>query len=153
MIIMQPSWNQRLCTTTVGFQTPVRNSHSSWLIVSSGPRHLGIFLLTELELVNRFSGFFMDKIKALRSKLDVVPPSSLLSPLHKQPSLYSLSAFEAISMQVVRKSIMAVPSKSHSLDPLPMSLLKEVTDVLLPSTTSIVNCSVESVKFLCPQVH
>ena len=103
--------------------------------------------------MNRFSGFFMDKIKALRSKLDVVPPSSLLSPLHKQPSLYSLSAFEAISRQVVRKSIMAVPSKSHSLDPLPMSLLKEVTDVLLPSTTSIVNCSVESAKFLCPQVH
>ena len=49
-IIMQPSWNQRLCTTTVGYGPPVRNSYSSWLIACLRSRGLRIFLLTNLSL-------------------------------------------------------------------------------------------------------
>ena len=108
---------------------------------------------SELELADRFSALFTDKIKAVRSELDVVPPSSLSSPFHEQAPSCTLSAFEAVSSQVVRKSIMAAPSKSCSLDLLPTSLLKEVIDDLLPSITFIVNRSLESGEFPASLKH
>ena len=69
---------------------------------------------SELELANKFSALFTTKIKALRSELDIVRHSSLSLLFHEQPPSCSLSAFKAISSQVVRQSIMAALSKSCS---------------------------------------
>ena len=117
---------------------------------------LQLFRLTsliELELGNRFSAFFTDKIRALRSELDKISPKSLLIPYQEQPSSCTLSKFEAVSLQDVKKSIMAAPSISCSLDPLPTSLLKKGIDVMLPYITSIINRSLELGEFPATLKH
>ena len=120
----------------------VNNRLSKVKGLSTLPTHV-----SELELANRFGTFFTDKIRALWSELDKMSPKSLLISYQEQPSSCTLSKFEAASLQGVKKSIMAAPSKSCSLDPLPTSLLKKGIDVLLRCTTSIINRSLELGKF------
>jgi len=102
---------------------------------------------SELVLANRFCAFFTDKISALRSELDTMPSRSLSIPYQEQPSSSTLSKFKAVSLQDVKQSVMAAPSKSCSLDPLPTSLLKKGIHVLLPCITSIINRSLEVGEF------
>ena len=59
--------------------------------------------------------------------------------------------FEAVSPQDVNKSILARPSKSCALDPLPTILLKKGIDV--PYTTSIINRSLELGEFPATLKH
>ena len=47
--------------------------------------------ITELELANRFSTSFTDKIRALRSELNKMSPKSLLIPYQEHPSSCTLS--------------------------------------------------------------
>ena len=50
-------------------------------------------------------------------------------------------SFVSVSADDVKKIINNSPSKSCLLDPWPTSLLKDCQDVLLPSITKLVNCS------------
>ncbi|XP_062609777.1 uncharacterized protein LOC134271591 [Saccostrea cucullata] len=53
----------------------------------------------------------------------------------------SLECFTSASEAEVRKIIMASPSKSCELDPIPTSVLKSCVDSLLPTITTIINKS------------
>ena len=52
-----------------------------------------------------------------------------------------MTVFEPVTEADVRRVIMASPSKSSSLDPIPTFLLKEVLEQLLPFITALVNAS------------
>ena len=49
--------------------------------------------------------------------------------------------FKSVSEDEVRKVITKSPAKSCLLDPWPTFLVKECLDILLPSLTKLVNCS------------
>ena len=51
------------------------------------------------------------------------------------------SCLKQVSREEIRKIIMKSPTKSCLLDPWPTFLVKECIDILLPSITSLVNCS------------
>ena len=53
----------------------------------------------------------------------------------------SMCYFKLLTYTDIRKIIMQAPTKSCLLDPIPTSLLKECTDLLLPSITKITNFS------------
>ena len=53
----------------------------------------------------------------------------------------NFSCFKQVSQEEIRKIIMKSPSKSCLLDPWPTFLVKECIDILLPSITRLVNCS------------
>ena len=57
------------------------------------------------------------------------------------------SCFKSLSVDDVRHIIMQSSKKSCSLDPVPMSLVVECTDVLLPVITLIINPSLQSGHF------
>ena len=52
-----------------------------------------------------------------------------------------LTVFTQVTQDEIGKIISKSPSKSCLLDPLPTFLIKECTDILLPSITKLVNCS------------
>jgi len=52
-----------------------------------------------------------------------------------------MDVFQPVSEADIRRVIMASPSKSSSLDPIPTFLLREVIDVLLPFITALINAS------------
>ena len=53
----------------------------------------------------------------------------------------NFSCFKQVSQEKIRKIIMKSPTKSCLLDPWPTFLVKECMDILLPSITRLVNCS------------
>ena len=53
----------------------------------------------------------------------------------------NFSCFKQVSQEEIRKIIMKSPSKSCLLDPWPTFLVEECIDILLPSITRLVNCS------------
>ena len=53
----------------------------------------------------------------------------------------NFSCFKKVSQEEIRKIIMKSPSKSCLLDTWPTFLVKECIDILLPSITRLVNCS------------
>lgn len=56
-----------------------------------------------------------------------------------------LASFSTASCDEIRKIILASPTKSCELDPLPTKLLKQCLDYLLPAITSIVNKSLSQI--------
>ena len=57
------------------------------------------------------------------------------------------SCFKQVSQEEIRKIIMKSSSKSCLLDPWPTFLVKECIDILLPSITRLVNCSLSEGEF------
>ena len=57
------------------------------------------------------------------------------------PDVPNFSCFKQVSQEEIRKIIMKSPTKSCLLDPWPTFLVKECIDILLPSITRLVNCS------------
>ena len=53
----------------------------------------------------------------------------------------TLTVFTQVTQDEIGKIITKSPSKSCLLDPLPTCLIKECIDILLPSITKLVNCS------------
>jgi len=92
------------------------------------------------ELVNEFSTFFIDKIARIRASI-VSDGESQLSMVTVQPPPCSLDVWEPTTDNELKRIIMASPSKSCGLDPLPTSLLKQCVTPLLPAITAIVNNS------------
>lgn len=99
------------------------------------------------DLAKRFNNYFSNKIKALRSDIDSLPPRDLSVGIHEPLPETILSCFDIVPSDLVRKIISSAPSKSCTLDPLPTSLLKKSIGVLLPCITSLVNWSLQTGTF------
>ncbi|XP_041471887.1 uncharacterized protein LOC121421284 [Lytechinus variegatus] len=117
---------------------------------------------SDQDLSNRFATYFSSKVSLIREALLSVSPSTDPTPpvsedLHpghvgENPAASGgeLSAFVSASADTVRKIIMSSPSKSCSLDPFPVWLVKENIDTFLPYIVSIVETSLNSGQFPSP---
>ena len=88
-------------------------------------------------LADRFVTFFSDKIDKIRNSFSSSDSFTLPPP----PDVPNFSCFKQVSQEEIRKIIMKSPTKSCLLDPWPTFLVKECVDILLPSITRLVNCS------------
>ena len=88
-------------------------------------------------LADQFFTFFSNKIAKIRNLFSSSDPFTLLPP----PDVLNFSCFKQVSKQEIRKLIMKSPTKSCLLDSWPTFLVKECIDILLPSITRLVNCS------------
>ena len=61
--------------------------------------------------------------------------------VHPPFDLPTLTVFTQVTQDEIGKIISKSPTKSCLLDPLPTFLIKECIDILLPSVTKLVNCS------------
>ena len=92
---------------------------------------------SQICLANRFVTFFSDKIRKIRDSFTNTDSFTLPAP----SDVPKFDLFKAVSEDEVRKVITKSPTKSCLLDPWPTFLVKECLDILLPSVTKLVNCS------------
>ena len=93
------------------------------------------------QLPQIFSDFFSDKIKHIRTDLDnteTSPPS--FNIYEGVPFL----KFQPVSVKDIHDIVIAAPSKTCVLDPLPTDLVKGHIDILAPIITDIVNLSLST---------
>ena len=88
-------------------------------------------------LANHFVTYFSEKITKIRDSFSSTDPFSLPAP----SDLPSFDSFNEVSDEEIQKAIMKSPTKSCLLDPWPTFLVKECLDILVPSITKLVNCS------------
>ena len=92
--------------------------------------------VSSASLANRFSTFFIDKIRNIHAGFPSLLPSAVL---HRD--IPTFSEFHSVSTDDVRNIIMSSPTKSCTLDPWPTFLVKEYIDILIQPITTIVNLS------------
>ena len=92
---------------------------------------------SHIGLANRFATFFSDKISKIRDSFTNTDSFTLPAP----SDVPKFDLFKSVSEDEVQKVITKSPTKSCMLDPWPTFLLKECLDILLPSITKLVNCS------------
>ena len=85
-----------------------------------------------------FASFFSNKIRKIR---DNFAPSGTEYDIHPSSDPPKITVFRQLSEEAVDKIIKTSPTKSCLLDPLLTFLIKECIDILLPSLTKLVNCS------------
>ena len=104
---------------------------------------------SDIDLADKFSEYFVDKISKIRKNLDLNPSKSPeITSKHVEKDISaSMTSFTRATIGEIRKIIGKSASKSCSSDPVPTWLLKEHLDVLLPVITDIVNLSLKSVFF------
>ena len=95
--------------------------------------------------VDQFSSFFVNKIKALRSKLPLVDLNPFTIPDRPPPSF---SLIQPASVVEIKRLILLSPKSTCSSDSLPSNLLPLCIDVIAPVITHIVNLSFSSGIFL-----
>ena len=88
-------------------------------------------------LANMFGSFFTDKITRIRNSFNNQTPHSTLPDFVPTKFTDFLPATE----DQIRNVLLGSPTKSCILDPWPTFLVKEFVDILLPSITKLVNCS------------
>ena len=88
-------------------------------------------------LANRFVDFFDSKIKKLRKALDESSCPEISVDI-RDTCDSEFSAFDVVSKDRVRKTILESATKSCSFDPIPSTLLKNCLDVTLPCITRVV---------------
>ena len=93
------------------------------------------------ELANRFSEFFLGKIRDIRLKLDISYVRNISVANFSIKNVPVWSSFEPVSPEMVSEFVRKSPTKSCLLDSLPTQLFKECLDILSPSVTEIVNSS------------
>ena len=81
---------------------------------------------------------FLNKIKTIR---DTFVPSGTEYDVHPPPDPPKITTFTQVSEDTVDKIISNSPTNSCPLDQWPTFLIKECSDILLPSITKLVNCS------------
>ena len=97
---------------------------------------------------NDVGEFFVQKIKDIHSKLDTSSPSfSTADCTISRSADVSLTEFDTLSVDKVRKLISRSAKKSSRLDPMPTSLVVQCLDELLPVITAIINMSLKSGHF------
>ena len=96
------------------------------------------------EITERFSQYFIDKIKTIRLTIDACNVS-----LHEFHTSFftgstTMSCFKSVTNSDVKKCIVSSAPKSCLLDPFPTSLLIENVDCIIDSVTNIINYSLLS---------
>ena len=96
--------------------------------------------LSLVDLAERFSSYFVNKIQLIRAAF---PSATTANDDHEfiRPNFPDLNVFPLASEEEVRRIIMAAPNKSCDLDPIPTPLLKLCIDVVITPITSMVNMS------------
>ena len=89
-------------------------------------------------LANRFADFFCQKIEVIR----YTPVANSL--LDAQACSAELTEFERMTEDQVKSLINSCRLKTCILDPLPVSIMKDCMDVLLPVLTKMINISTET---------
>ena len=89
-------------------------------------------------LADQFASFFHNKIKTIK---DTFIPSHTENEVHPFFNPLTITAFTEVPQDTVDKIIRNSPTKSCLLDLWPTFLIKECSDILLPSITKLVNCS------------
>ena len=96
------------------------------------------------DLADRFIDFFGEKITVLRNSLD---STSIAAESDSSVQQCALSCFKSVTLSDVSKLLSRMTIKSCPLDPVPASVLKQCTSVLLPVMTRIVNQSLSLAAF------
>jgi hypothetical protein len=98
-----------------------------------------------LELANRFQVYFGNKISTIRHELDA-SEGVMESDEDRCVSAHTLNEFSTISLDALRKLVLAAPTKSCNLDPVPTCLVKDlrVLEAVLPAMMAVVNSSIAS---------
>ena len=120
------------------------NPRKLWSIINSLlHRHLPSALPSQYvqrDLPNSFATFFSDKVRKLHSNL--LSNSQSVTPHISSPVVpASLSEFKPATCDEIAKLISSSNDSYCELDPLPTSLLKKCSSILLPTITKIVNLS------------
>ena len=89
-------------------------------------------------MAEQFASFFLNKIKRIR---DTFAPAGTENDVHPPSDPPKNIAFTQVSKDTVDKIIRNSPTKPCLLDPWPTFLIKECSDILLPSITKLVSCS------------
>ena len=89
-------------------------------------------------LADRFATFFSNKIVKIHESFSSSESCNMVHPPFDPPKL---TVFTQVTQDEIGKIISKSPTKSCLLDPLPTFLIKECIDILLPSITKLVNCS------------
>ena len=103
----------------------LHRSHSTTLPTCSG---------LIVSLADRFATFFSNKIMKIRETFSSSESCNMVYPPFDPPKL---TDFTQVTQDEIRKIISKSPPRSCLLDPLPTFLI----DILLPSITKLVNCS------------
>ena len=82
--------------------------------------------LTDSEISTKFSNFFVDKIKRIRSDLDNASDITCSEFSNNVTVQSTLSMLAPVTSEEMRFIIKQLPNKSSSLDPIPTWLLKNV---------------------------
>ncbi len=94
------------------------------------------------EISSVFRAFFDTKIQTLRTDIDKRGIEQNIGAPQSKPQVQcKFTKFTPLTMAEVKKLVIASPTKSCSLDPLPTWLLKEHIDFFLPPITTLVNMS------------
>jgi exonuclease III len=103
------------------------------------------------ELLDTFSTFFQQKISRIRENLDAECIDQAMAtvltsvlPIDDTTPAATFTTFEQVTIEDVAKLIMASPTKSCALDPIPTWLLKEFCDPLAPVISQIINLSLQT---------
>ena len=80
--------------------------------------------LTDSEISTKFSNFFVDKIKRIRSDLENASDITCSEFSNNVTVQSTLSMFAPVTSEEIRFIIKQLPNKSSSLDPIPTWLLK-----------------------------
>ena len=115
--------------------------------VSPLPKHSSAGIL-----VNDFNVYYVSKVKAIREGLDAMIASGDVTAHTSETSSFvsshgdaaCLRVFDPVNADQIKSIIIASPTKSCELDPLPTSLLKLVVDILAVPIATIVNLSLSS---------
>ena len=98
-------------------------------------------------LANQFAEYFSEKIEKIRLELQccIVQPSTTSSTQSSSvQNICELSSFDNVPIKTVSDLIASAPSKTCALDPIPTRLLKQCTDLLAPTITSMINLSLST---------
>ena len=94
------------------------------------------------ELPDKFCQFFINKVSKIQQKF--TNSNDTMMPRTPFPAESQLQTLKPATHEEIRKLIIASPTKSCSLDPIPTFLLKDCIDVFLPIITGIINASLAS---------
>ena len=102
-----------------------------------------------VELANNFRDYFLGKVNMIRQEPDAnaSASSNLNTSNYDSDIVCWLSQFQLVTEDTLHEVIMKCPSKSCSLDPMPIWLVKQHLPVLTPILTKIVSSSLSSGSF------
>ena len=100
---------------------------------------------SDLQLAMDFNEFFCDKINQIMVGLSTSTVKANTSYIEDgYETEHRFDTFKTLNDEELLRIINKSATKSCELDALPMHLLKQHKDIVLPSTTSIANASLES---------